>query len=975
VMRTMTRVAVSLTILMFGVGVVFGDVLIVKDGRAAAVILVGDDAGPVAYEAAQELARVIEKATGARLMIYPESELTALYGGYPAGSVSKIYLGDGRRVRELGVDVSKLPPEGFVIKTSGRNLVIAGRDEKHADWGWRAHRQPGYLRGTWHGVCIFLEDYLDVRWLWPGNLGEVVPEAKDVTVKDVDRREEPALVTRALRANHAYGSDWHNAALALGLDLAEQFAMMEELIRWADHQRLGSSLSVASTEFGKEWLEEFGDEHPDWFAMQPSGKRLLTSGGGYRVRMCLSHPGVIDEVVKRIVAYLDAHPDVSGYGLAPSDVHGSYCVCDRCKAWGPTTSDLVAKHAAEVARRVAKERPGKYVHALAYHKYNDAPKGDVRFGENVVLSYVGEWYFGYLCERVHESSVKQWEGWAQRGAKMVWRPNNFCQFNGVPKVYVQKMAEDFRHFYANGLIGVDFDRLVPNFALDGLNYYVAARLTWNPQTPVEEIVDDYCKTGFGPAAPAVKEYFAAIEQITSRIAAERENDRDDDIAARYTKQDLETLRGLLDRAAGLALEDQTSAARVAFLAEGLDFAEVEAVLYHAVEETKTKKPSETRIEELRKLLDRRRTLRTERRASWAVNVVDFVRGEKRLAEQLFATPKPGTFDDLPNAYDVVMELPETWKFKIDPEYVGEKEEWFAAGYDDSSWKEIRVGEFWEKQGYPDYDSAAWYRIKIKLPEDLEGKTVQLCFGAADEIAKVYVNGELAGEHDIGPEGWDKRFFIDVTKQITAGEENVIAVRVIDSDRAGGLWKPIKVVTPKTTLIASRDVWLRRGFPNAYGKDPSMAIGSKDYFRSAIVWQLPEKVKIKRARVVLPLRYHRGTGSYAVYAMREDFYEPKATWKAPFGADPWKDGEGAGAAMKGKPIARAKHGPYEEDLKGTPSALEFDITRLAREWASGRRNYGILIVQDPLDENACAAPHSREARNPGWRPRLEIELLR
>ena len=39
-----------------------------------------------------------------------------------------------------------------------------------------------------------------------------------------------------------------------------------------------------------------------------------------------------------------------------------------------------------------------------------------------------------------------------------------------------------------------------------------------------------------------------------------------------------------------------------------------------------------------------------------------------------------------------------------------------------------------------------------------------------------------------------------------------------------------------------------------------------------------------------------------------------------------------------------------------------------------RNYGILIVQDPLDEGACAAPHSREAKKEAWRPRLEIELV-
>lgn len=39
-------------------------VQIVREGRPVAVILVADDANPVAFEAAEELARVVEKATG-----------------------------------------------------------------------------------------------------------------------------------------------------------------------------------------------------------------------------------------------------------------------------------------------------------------------------------------------------------------------------------------------------------------------------------------------------------------------------------------------------------------------------------------------------------------------------------------------------------------------------------------------------------------------------------------------------------------------------------------------------------------------------------------------------------------------------------------------------------------------------------------------------------------------------------------------
>ena len=153
-------------------------------------------------------------------------------------------------------------------------------------------------------------------------------------------------------------------------------------------------------------------------------------------------------------------------------------------------------------------------------------------------------------------------------------------------------------------------------------------------------------------------------------------------------------------------------------------------------------------------------------------------------------------DELPDTYERIMQLPEQWKFKQDRMVIGDKERWFAVDHDDSGWQSIRVGEFWDKQGYPDYDGAAWYRLNVKLPAALSGKKTELWFRAADESAKVYINGDLAGEYDIGPQGWDKPFAIDITKQVRPGRQNLIAVRVIDTDRAGGLWKPVSVVTPK-----------------------------------------------------------------------------------------------------------------------------------------------------------------------------------
>ena len=46
-------------------------------------------------------------------------------------------------------------------------------------------------------------------------------------------------------------------------------------------------------------------------------------------------------------------------------------------------------------------------------------------------------------------------------------------------------AEDFRFMVDNALIGTDFDSCCHNWATQGLNYYVCAKLHWNPRLDVD----------------------------------------------------------------------------------------------------------------------------------------------------------------------------------------------------------------------------------------------------------------------------------------------------------------------------------------------------------------------------------------------------------------------------------------------------------------------------------------------------------
>ncbi|MBI3922688.1 MAG: beta galactosidase jelly roll domain-containing protein, partial [Armatimonadetes bacterium] len=122
---------------------------------------------------------------------------------------------------------------------------------------------------------------------------------------------------------------------------------------------------------------------------------------------------------------------------------------------------------------------------------------------------------------------------------------------------------------------------------------------------------------------------------------------------------------------------------------------------------------------------------------------------------------------------------------------GHLQKWFEPTFDDSTWLPISIESAWEEQGQK-YDGIAWYRGSFDLPAKSEQLAAEIAFGGVDEIAWVWISGQYVGQHDLGTEGWDKPFTLDVTKELKWGQKNQITVRVYDSAYAGGIWKPVKI---------------------------------------------------------------------------------------------------------------------------------------------------------------------------------------
>ncbi|MDQ3785262.1 MAG: glycoside hydrolase family 2 [Actinomycetota bacterium] len=70
---------------------------------------------------------------------------------------------------------------------------------------------------------------------------------------------------------------------------------------------------------------------------------------------------------------------------------------------------------------------------------------------------------------------------------------------------------------------------------------------------------------------------------------------------------------------------------------------------------------------------------------------------------------------------------------------------------------------------------AWYERSFDIPSRWDGRLVRLCFGAVDYFCTVWINGELAGEH----EGGYLPFSFDVSGALIAGATNLVTVKVLD----------------------------------------------------------------------------------------------------------------------------------------------------------------------------------------------------
>lgn len=430
--------------------------VVVREGVPAAVIVAEEGLAARIGEALTDFRQYAQRMSGAELEVAaaPREGHTAV----------RLQVGSDGLPPEDASTLAALNIEGFLLRVRDGELWIAGRSDL----------------GVQHGLYWLLERW-GCRWLFPGEAGEVVPARSTLSAgEELQTAQQPFFLMRYL---------WYNYANLLPPGIRAERAV------WERRNRLAYSLTGSAGHAYDRFVPRDDDrlfaEHPEYFP--ESGGRRVRSG-----QICTCHSEVRERAVRYALESFARNPDRAMVSMSPNDGGGAWR-CPECPAVRSFSDAALglANHVAEALQEQPATR-GKRVAMYAY--FNTARPPSLRAHENVIV---------FLATRF---SIVPWTwlapGWARKAEHLGIRdyasilPWTWTR----PTWRLPALEKKVRVWRELGVEAVSVES-GNDWGGWGLYHYVLARLLWDPEASVDQLVEDYLEKGFGRAAPHMRGYF------------------------------------------------------------------------------------------------------------------------------------------------------------------------------------------------------------------------------------------------------------------------------------------------------------------------------------------------------------------------------------------------------------------------------------------------------------------------------------
>ena len=736
------------------------DLVIAQGGASTATIVVAVDAGQWEKAAAGDLAKYIERMSGAKVPIASTTEAiaTALKVATPVLIVGQEALkADGALANALASVAKKKPTvraDAVVVRRAGNRVVIAGtNDEAH------------YFAASW-----LLQEW-GCRWYLPGEFGECIPAHPTLKVGTLNHTYAPPFEVRH------YWLSWN--ADGTGAE---------------DFKRRNFMNSAAVTGMG----HALGNYTK---ALIPPGKTMFN--------VPLSEEATAKEIAARIEP--EYAKGVEGISLAIED--GNY-VSDSARdkelqagiydkyTLQPSNTDAMLTLYNSVAKILRAQYPASKTRlgGLAYANVTLPPQRVLTIEPSIVM-----WLAPIDIDPNHgmddplspprQEYREMMYRWAEvmKGqlviydydqGQLVWRD--------LPNPSHDAFAQDVKHYRKVGILGIGTESRGAA-ATTFLNLFFRGQLMWNPDADVAALLAEFFPKFYGPAAAPMAKYWTAIFDAWKTTPI---TEHEYFVApAIYTPELVASLKTSLGEArkAMPAGGEKQYLDRIRFTELSFEVLDAYMAMVRAANgeiDYKTAVAQGERglaaREELTKMNGTFTTYKNigENGAAWWPGEVQQYRDLLALTDGSKGT--------------LLAKTPHEWSFRADPHDTGLASGWAykepPAGND--AWKELRADLYLQAQGilHPDgqsYTGHYWYQTGLELkPEQTTGK-VSLMFPGLFNECWLYVNGALVAHRAFKEPWWlaDYKFEwnVDVTGQLTPGR-NTIALRGVNPHHFGGMFR-------------------------------------------------------------------------------------------------------------------------------------------------------------------------------------------
>lgn len=474
---------------------------LIKNGQSNYKILVSDGYKESSYleNAVTDLQYYLEESTGVRLEIVEESNFVQ---GQKYISLGDTKLSEGK----VSIDKSVLGSQGYTIKTIDKNIYISGFTDMAILWG----------------VYGLLEYECGFDWFY----GSVyaLEEKESISLKVYDFVDVPDIEMRITN----YGSSTYTGAFR-----KMRYTWESDVMLWGVHSALGILP-----------YEQYGEEHPDWYA--DAHTQLCYNAKGNEAELEL----MLETIAQKAFDAMREKPGIELVCFSDAD-NFDFCSCTLCEdileRYGARSANplLFSQKLAKVLKAkleaVGDNRAETFSIAfLAYNRTDVAPvttmidprTGEMTFdyAEELVSENVTAWYAPIggcftetILDDINAGMYKNMFGWAQLCRLAFYGYDMNMMDYLFPHDTTDALQDSYKALYkanANFVMMQGQTYAVANTGWSYLKNYLTSKFAWNVNADSQELIAKFFNGMYGSQGERMQklyEDYHALAEIQANV--------------------------------------------------------------------------------------------------------------------------------------------------------------------------------------------------------------------------------------------------------------------------------------------------------------------------------------------------------------------------------------------------------------------------------------------------------------------------